>query len=59
MPANGLSGKTHLIFYPFLAVPLLGKFTHFWYGNFWVNVFGKTPAVLRLDIAGVFMKQSQ
>jgi len=23
-------------FYPFLAVPLLGKFTHFVYGMFWV-----------------------
>jgi len=22
--------------YPFFAVPLLGKFTHFWYGKFWV-----------------------
>ena len=25
-------------FYPFFAVPLLGKFTHFWYGNFWVKI---------------------
>jgi len=22
--------------YPFFAVPEMGKFTHFWYGKFWV-----------------------
>ena len=60
MRANGLPNKTHLIFYPFYAVPVLGKFTHLWYGNFWVKIFGETPVVvLLLDIAGVFVKQSQ
>jgi len=27
------------LLYPLFAVPVLGKFTHFWYGNFWVKIF--------------------
>jgi hypothetical protein len=34
------------LLYPFFAVAVLGKFTHFLHGKFWVKIFVETPGWL-------------
>jgi len=47
-PYNNSLPKANLggLLYPLFAVPVLGKFTHFWYGNFWAKIFMETSGWL-------------
>jgi hypothetical protein len=47
-PYNNSPVKANVgnLLYPLFAVPVLGKFTHFWYGNFWVKIFVETSGWL-------------